>query len=147
MDDRTLIGRALVDYTRQGWQMVNLSNAGIQLKKEHHVGSGTVGAFVALPVMLGVFAALISVAWGTALFSLALVFGALIALNHMTVPPQLMYITMDQLRSPQPAQVVRDHVGLTVCSVCLSPVRSDAKSCHRCNAQFQQVVQGTAQAG
>ena len=54
---------------------------------------------VVLPTILGVLAALVSAAWASALFSLALVCAALLALHHLTVAPQLLYVSVEQLRS------------------------------------------------
>jgi hypothetical protein len=87
-------------------------------------------------MLLGVLASLVSVAFGSALFSLALILAALIVLSHLTQRPQLLYITVDRLRSPAPASIEHNAQGMTVCSVCVKPVRSDAAKCANCNAQF-----------
>lgn len=137
--DRELLDQELIRYTASGWQIVSQSESGFQVMLPHTVSNGAVGLLVIAPMVLGVLASLLgSIVFGSALFSLALVLAALLALHHLTKRPQLQYITAAQLRAgPSSASVVRDPAtGVMVCSICRTPSRTDATECAHCKASF-----------
>lgn len=136
LTNRQLIDRALINYTAAGWQLVSQSESGFQVMLPHVVSTPAVVILVLLPILGGVFLSLVSAVFGTVLFWIAILFAALLALNHLTVRPKLLYITADQLRSPVPATIQHSAQGVTVCSVCHTPTRSDATACNNCKAQF-----------
>jgi len=137
LTSRQLLDREIVRYTSTGWQIVSQSESGFQVVLPHVVSAGMVALFVIAPMILGVLVSLFSVVFGTALFSLALLLAALLALDHLTKKPQLLYITADRLRALTPAAVVTHNAsGVTVCSVCQKPAQADATECAHCKVAF-----------
>ncbi len=136
MDDYQLIDQELRRLTAQGWQVASMSDHSAQVMQPHAVSGVGIALLVFTPVVLGMLAALVNALWGSALFSLALAFAALLALEHIGHRPSLIYITAEQLRNPTPATAVRAPNGITVCSKCYRPIRGDASACPGCQAQF-----------
>jgi len=134
MEDRQLLDRELRRYTAGGWQIVSQTEHGFQVMAPHTVSGVAVFFLVVMPMMLGIFAALFSVPIGSGLLSLVLVFAALLALNHLTVRPKLLYISADQLRTP--ASIIRNADGVSMCSACWTPTRTEAGKCPNCSVEF-----------
>ena len=136
LTNRQLLDRELIRYTVAGWQIVSQSESGFQVVQPHVVSANMVALFVISPNVIGVLASLFSVAFGSVLLSLAFVLAALLALDHLTARPKLLYITADQLRNPLPTTIEHNSRGITVCSMCQRPARTDATVCGNCNARF-----------
>jgi hypothetical protein len=136
LTDRQLIDRELTRYSAAGWQIVSQSESSFQVGQSHVVSSAAMVLLVAVPLGLGVFLSLFSVAVGTVLFWLALLCAILLTLDHLSARPKLLYITADQLRTPTPASIEYNARGVIVCSVCQTPTRIDATACENCKRYY-----------
>lgn len=98
MEDRQLIDTELARLTSAGWQVVSQTDHSAQVMYPHVVASALVAIFVFGPLLLGMFAALVSMSFAIALFWIAVISALLLALGHICARPKLLYITADQLR-------------------------------------------------
>ena len=136
LTDRQLMDRKLTEYTTAGWLIVSQSESSFQIVQPHVVSSVALTLLVLAPFGLGVFLSLFSVAIGTVLFWLALFFTILLVLDHLCARPKLLYMTADQLRTLTPAFIEYNASGLTVCSACQTPTRTDAIVCRNCKRYY-----------
>ena len=136
LTDRQLMDRKLTEYTTAGWLIVSQSESSFQIVQPHVVSSVALTLLVLVPFGIGVFLSLFSVAIGTVLFWLALFFTILLVLDHLSARPKLLYMTADQLRTLTPAFIEYNASGLTVCSACQTPTRTDAIVCRNCKRYY-----------
>ena len=136
LTDRQLIDRELTRYSAAGWQIVSQSESSFQVSQSHVVSSVAMVLLVLAPFGLGVFLSLFSVAIGTVLLWLALLCAILLALDHLSARPKLLFITADQLRTLTAASIEYNASGVIVCSVCQTPTRIDATACENCKRYY-----------
>lgn len=136
MEDRLLLEQEMIRLSAAGWEIVSQSDTGFQVRQVHTVSGMAMVILVLLPTILGMLVALFSAVWASALFSLALVFGALLAIEHLTVAPKLLYMTANQLRAqaqnPNVARITPNGKGGYTCSACNGGVALDATTCKHC---------------